>query len=291
MDKQNKNLSGTNQVNTQNHQNNAPDSEVLDDTHLTAQSLTNLPLVVTDKKNMPVKQENSFLNLIFNVLVPIFTLNKLTDTLGPMRALILALAFPLIYGLYDYFSRRKLNFVSILGLVNVLVTGGLAVLNLSGIWFAVKEAAFPALIGIFVMASAFTKKPFIQSMFLNPQVFNTSLLESQLAIKNTFSQFVLLMKQATFFLSLSFFFSALLNFVLAVKIFTPIETGLSQDEQGAILNGQIAEMTKWGMIVILIPSMIILMGIFYFVITRLTKLTGLKFDELSNSDKKTNNSK
>ena len=126
---------------------------------------------VSLEKPAPTKEpakENAFLNLIFNIALPVFILNKLSKTIGPLNALILALAFPLAYGAYDLIKRKKVNAFSILGLLNVSLTGGLALMGLNGFWFAVKEAAFPALVGCFVLGSAFTKKPFIETLFLNP---------------------------------------------------------------------------------------------------------------------------
>ena len=124
-----------------------------------------------------MKQENSWMNLIFNIILPVLILNKLTKYLGPLNALLLALAFPLCYGIYDLIKRKKVNAFSALGLINVSVTGGLALLGIHGFWFAVKEAAFPTLVGLFVFGSAFSKKPFIESIFLNPGVMKVDLLE------------------------------------------------------------------------------------------------------------------
>ncbi|WP_374030368.1 VC0807 family protein [Bdellovibrio bacteriovorus] len=109
------------------------------------------------KQEAPPK-ENGLLNIVFNIVLPVLILNKLSKFIGPFWALVLALAFPLGYGAYDLIKRKKFNAFSALGLLNVLLTGGLALLGLHGFWFAVKEAAFPALVGLFVLGSAFTKK-------------------------------------------------------------------------------------------------------------------------------------
>src|SRR5690606_8442337 len=127
-------------------------------------------------QNNPPKQENGLFNILFNILFPILILNNLSERFGAFNTLILALAFPIGYGIYDGVSRKKINFFSILGFLNTLLTGGLAVLALEGIWFAIKEAGFPLLIGVFVLGSAFTSKPFIKTMFLNPHIINTTSL-------------------------------------------------------------------------------------------------------------------
>lgn len=231
-------------------------------------------------QNQNPKQENPWLNLVFNILLPVLILNKLSKFIGPLWALILALAFPLGYGAYDLIKRKKTNALSVLGLLNVLLTGGLALMGIQGMWFAVKEAAFPTLVGLFVLGSAFSKKPFIETLFLNPTVMRTELLEERLRSNQKESEFHLHMRRATMWLALSFAFSALLNFLLARRIFTDIDQTLTPDAQSVALNDQIAQMTTWSMAVILVPSMIFLMGIFWYLMRGIKNTTGLKMEEL-----------
>ncbi|UYL07833.1 hypothetical protein B9G69_012330 [Bdellovibrio sp. SKB1291214] len=229
------------------------------------------------------KPENSWLNLIFNIVLPVLILNKLTKHIGPMNALILALAFPIIYGIYDLLKRKKVNAFSVLGLLNVGLTGGLAVIGIHGFWFAVKEAAFPTLVGLFVFGSAFTKKPFIESLFLNPGVMKVDLLEEKLKENGKQAEFHQHMRSATMWLSLSFAFSAICNFVLARKIFLDIDTNLAAEAQSVILNEQIAKMTTWSMAIIMVPSMAFLLGIFWYLMKGVKKYSGLNTDELLKS--------
>ncbi len=226
------------------------------------------------------KQESGMANLIFNIFLPIFILNKLSDRLGPLNALILALVFPLGYGIYDLIQRKKTNFFSILGLLNVLLTGGLALFNLSGFWFAVKEAAFPSLVGAFVFGSAFTKRPFIETLFLNPNLMKVDLLESRLEERGHRSEFHQHMRTATMLLALSFAFSAILNFVLAQRIFTDIDITLAEEAQSLARNKQIADMTFWSMIVIMGPSILFLLGIFWYLMKGIQKYAGLSTSEV-----------
>ncbi|WP_413293635.1 VC0807 family protein [Bdellovibrio sp. HCB185ZH] len=238
---------------------------------------------MTETNAPQAKPENSWLNLIFNILLPVMILNKLTKHIGPMNALVLALAFPLIYGIYDLLKRKKVNAFSVLGLLNVGLTGGLAVIGIHGFWFAVKEAAFPALVGLFVLGSAFTKKPFIESLFLNPGVMKVDLLEEKLKEHGKQAEFHDHMRKATMWLSLSFAFSAVLNFILARKIFLDIDSTLAADAQSVILNEQIAKMTTWSMAIIMVPSMIFLLGIFWYLMKGVKAYAGLNTDELLKS--------
>lgn len=234
------------------------------------------------------KPDNPLLNLIFNIFLPIFILNKGHNLLGlsSFWTLILALTFPFGFGLYDLLKNKKTNFLSILGLINVSITGSLALLGLGGIWFSVKEAAFPLLVGLFVAFSSRSKKPFMETLFFNPSLVNTELIDEKLNQSNSGEAFSKLMKKSTLLLSISFLISGLVNFILAERIFLPLEN-LSPEQHSLALNAQLAEMTKWSMAVLLIPSMIFMMGLFFYVVKKIETLTGLTQEQIF-PDSKTN---
>ena len=102
------------------------------------------------KSQMPEKQESLLLNLLCNIILPTLILTKLSndDYLGIKLAIIVALAFPLIYGLHDFITRGKLNFFSGLGILSVSLTGGISLLEMDAIYIAIKEASIPGVLGI-----------------------------------------------------------------------------------------------------------------------------------------------
>lgn len=226
------------------------------------------------------KSENPFVSLAFNIALPVLILNKGTAHLGAINALILALAFPTVYGSYDLYRRRKVNFISLLGLLNVGITGGFAVSGLTGIWFAVKETAFPLLIGVFVAASSWTRRPFLQTMIVNPQTMHWDLVDEKLKALGREEDFFQLLRVATRFLSISFLFSAIANFVIAMRVFTPIDAALSSEAQAATLNDQIAQMTTVTFAVTFVPSLLILGGILFYLFRGITRTTGLTLEQI-----------
>lgn len=235
---------------------------------------------MTNSPPTPVQRENPLLNILFNIVIPIFVLNKGGKWIGSREALIAALAFPIIYGIYDYTQQKKTNYISILGILNVGFTGGFALLRLEGIWFAVKEASFPILVGSFVLFSAFTQSPFIKTLFLNPQLLKMDSIQKSIEAKNSQLEFEKLLKRGTVLLSLSFVLSAVLNFALAYYTFVPIDLALPEEQRNEMLNGQIADMTKWSFIVIMIPSMVTLIAIMIYLFNQLKRITGLSNEEL-----------
>lgn len=227
------------------------------------------------------KQENSFTQILFNILIPVIILNKGHKYgLDAKLSLIVALSFPLFFSIKSLVQNKKVDFISLLGLLNVLVSGIFTLLTLEGFWFAVKEAAFPLLIGFFVLGSSFSGSPFFQTIFLNPSTFNVDAVEERLTTDRKKADFTRLMKHLTQWLSLSFLLSAILNFALAIYIFKPLSPDLSDVQKQEMLNEQLSHMTAYSMIVILIPSMIFLGTLIFFAFRKITKLTGLTTEQL-----------
>ena len=167
-----------------------------------------------------------------------------------------------------------------LGVVNILLTGGLALLKLEGFWFAVKEAAFPLVIGLGVFWSAFTSKPFVKMILFNETIIKLDIINEKLTERGHHEEFKQHLKVLTMLLAGSFFFSAILNYGLARYIFIDIPKTLSEIDQSIMLNAQIAQMTWLSFIVIALPSLVLTIGIFWYMLKGVTKFTGLKFNDI-----------
>jgi hypothetical protein len=228
-------------------------------------------------------KENPLLNIVINILLPVIILNKGGKYFDANYVLLAALCLPLGYGIQDYVRRGHKNYVSLLGLINILLTGGLALMSLTGIWFAVKEASLPALLGLMVLASAWTRNPAARLMFCNPQVLNMKDIEERLSQFLREPEFIRLLKRTTLWLSVSFFLSSAMNFGLAWWIFTDIDPTLSAEQTSQVLNAQIAQMTWMGFAVIALPLMVFSAFLIYFFLKRVSALTELPINALIKS--------
>lgn len=221
------------------------------------------------------KRENLLLTLLFNIVIPSLILAKLSgpERLGPVVGLVTALAFPLGYGGWDFVRRRQTNFVSIIGFVSVLLTGGLGLLKVDGLWFAVKEAAVPAVIGFAVWASMHTKRPLVRQFIFNDQVIDVARVERALEERGNRPAFDRLLASASRWLVASFLLSAVLNFLLARWL-------LRSPSGTPEFNLELGKMNALSWPVIVVP----MMGMTIFVLWRLfagiKALTGLGFDEV-----------
>lgn len=227
------------------------------------------------------KQQNSFSHILFSILIPVLILNKGHKYgLDAKFSVVAALSFPLFFTLKSLVQTKKIDFISLLGLLNVLFSGALTLLTLGGVWFAFKEAAFPLLIGCFVLGSSFTASPFFQSLFLNPKTFDIEKVEARLDDETKKKNFLSLMKLLTQLLSVSFLLSAALNFFLALYIFTPLADTLTDIQKQELLNEQLSRMTLYSLGVILVPSMIFLGALLFYSFKKINDLTGLSAEDL-----------
>jgi intracellular septation protein A len=221
------------------------------------------------------KRENGFHSLLFNILIPVITLTQGDRLIShPASVLVLALVFPVAYFLWDYQRRRKFNFISILGFVSVLLTGGVGLMQLPRFWFIVKETAIPAVIGIAVLVSLFTRYPLIRVLVFSKEIFDVDHIQKALAERGTTAAMERLLKTATALLSVSFFISAVLNYFLANHF---VKTEPLADP--AQFNAEVGAMTGWSYVVIALPSTLFMLGILYLVIHGIRKHAGLGMEE------------
>src|SRR3954468_20248372 len=139
----------------------------------------------------PAKRENPLINIVCNIVIPTVVLTSFSTEkrLGPLGGLIVALIFPLGYGIYDLFTRKKTNFLSILGFVSVLISGGLALAKIGGLGFAIKDALLPTLIGVAVLLSLRSRTPLILELLYNDSVIDVARVDAALAARGHVADF------------------------------------------------------------------------------------------------------
>ena len=228
-------------------------------------------------------KENPLWNLLFNIILPVIILNKahsLFPSNGPLYSLLIALAFPFIYGLKDYISAKSVNMLSVIGLVSVALTGGLALMKLKGIFFAIKEAMIPFLIALFILGALFYKKNLTLFILTKSPFIKSRLILERIRERNMEIPFNRLMKTSTLWLAGSFVLSATLNFIIAFFVFTDINPQLPSEEQSQILNEQIADMTWMGYVMIALPLSLLMVFLMWYIVRNLKKLTGLSMEQM-----------
>ena len=223
----------------------------------------------------PQKQENQLLSLACNLIIPPLILTMLSEPeyLGIKMAIVVALAFPIIYGAHYLLDRGKLNPFSALGIISVGLTGGISLMELDVIYIAIKEAAVPAIIGLATLASLKTQQPLIHTFLLNDSIFETKKITQSLREKNAEAAFDRLLVNASWILAGSFLLSSILNYLLAVIILTA--------EPGTVAwNEQLGKMTALSFPVIALPATIVLLADMFYLFRGITRLTGMSIEDI-----------
>ena len=218
---------------------------------------------------------NPLFEIVITIIVPAVVLMKLSGeaNLGALGALLLALAFPVGWGLWDGLRRRKLNWLSVLGVVSTLLTGGIGLLKLDAQWLAVKEAAVPGLIGLAVLGSNWTSWPLIRILVFNPTLFDVDRVHAALEARRNVVPFELRLRTGTLLLAGTFFFSAVMNYLLARWVVTsPAGTEAFNEELGRL--------TLLSYPIIAIPSMLMMMGLLFWLARGAKALTGLDLHDM-----------
>jgi hypothetical protein len=220
-------------------------------------------------------KESPLLNLALNILLPSLILMKMSgeDRLGPFYAFVVALAFPLGYGIYSFIKDKKVNFISVLGFVSILITGVVGLLKLDAHWIAVKEAAVPFIIGLAVIISLYTPFPIIKKILLNEQLVDLPKIKEALSSKGTEKAFDSLLIKATYMLAGSFMLSATLNYALAKYLLkSPVGTEAFNEELG--------QMTALSLPVIAVPSTLVMLLTLWYLVRGIKTLTGLELKDI-----------
>lgn len=225
--------------------------------------------------NVPTHKPRPLVDLLVSIVAPSIILMKFSspDWLGAPAALVVALAFPISWGLFELIRYRKFNFIALLGLISVFLTGGIGLLKVDPQWLAIKEAAIPGIIGLVVLGSTFTPYPLVRTLLYNPKFLNTERIHEQLLKTHNTRPFEIRLLRANYLLAGTFAFSSVMNYILAKWIVT-------SPAGSSAFNEELGRMTLVSYPMIAIPSMIMMMGIFWFLWRTIHGLTGLALEEI-----------
>lgn len=217
-------------------------------------------------------------DLLMTLVVPSMVLEWLSkpDRLGPVLALVVASALPIGFGVWCWRQKKGVNFFSVFGLIAVILTGGLGILNLDAKWFAAKEALFPVILGLAFPLSHRFGAPLIKELLLNPQVINHAALNRALDTEPKRRAYEVLLLRASWGMLGATFLSAGANYTLALHLLEGKQPGSEPYVQA------IGKLNWMGFIVIGIPLLVITVALLVWFLKRLGALTGLERDDLMN---------
>lgn len=224
------------------------------------------------------RRENPLLSLALNIVIPVIVLVRFSgdDWLGPVGGLLVALAFPVGYGLYDFAMRREFNLYSMLGFAGVLLTGGIGLLELPVEWLAIKEAAIPFIIGVAVVISMRTRYPLVKTIL--HKVIDIDRVYEALERRGSVDAYERRVDVATYVVAFGLLVSTILNYALARIV-------VVSDPGTTAFNTELGRMTALSFPVITVPSITILAVALYYLVSGITKETGLEFSDIFKTER------
>ena len=247
-------------------------------------------------------EEHPLANILINVILPVMILSYLSKDpklqellhqpvkpwhLGPVKAIIIALALPIGYGIWFFAKTRKPNFFSGLGLASVVLTGALTlylwnkdgtVKPNAGLLFGLKEALIPLVLGIAILWSHRSANPLIRVFLYNHSIFDIPKIEARVAELAAQAAYDRVLLGATRLFAASFFISALMNLGLAQWFFQGFDAMAFNALE--TYNGIVARITGWGFAVIGVPVLVFLFCTLMRLLAGLRGLTGFKDQDL-----------
>tara|TARA_B100001250_G_C19741418_1_gene763247 strand:- start:155 stop:910 length:756 start_codon:yes stop_codon:yes gene_type:complete len=246
------------------------------------------------------QKENPILSLCCNILIPVIILkngnqwiNKIlikyhgedwfyaNSIIVDISSIVffIALICPVIYFFYDLINRKNINLISILGFINILLTGGIGIFGakygLSKNWFIFKEGMLPIIIGLVLIIMSKYRQNSFNNILLNEVLFDNDKI--RISIKEDMQyEFEYIIKKAGYYLIGGFFISSIIQFTLAylIVVSSPGEPSF---------NKEVSTMTWVSYIAVLLPTMLIVGKGYLGLISGIEKVTSLKKEEFLKS--------
>ncbi len=240
------------------------------------------------------QQDNPLANIILNVLAPVIILSYCSKDgnsvwhLGPYKAMIIALAVPMVYGVWHFIIHKSVNIFSAVGFGNVLLTGIITIYLYSTedpsvrknapLLFGIKEAIQPLILGSLFLLTHKSKSPLFNAFIYNDGVFDQTRINKAVKENENHEAHRNLLWTSTKLFFGSFCLSAIMNLGLAFYFLGDLDP-LATDWK-ELYNQDVARITGWGFLVIGVPLLVVGGFILFRLINGLKSLTGLETDKI-----------
>ena len=228
------------------------------------------------KKPQQKDEKSLLLELFFNLCLPTLLLIKghIWLHLPPKIILFIAIMCPLSYGLIDWFKAAHFNWIAFLGLVSIAIKGSVGLLEGSNQLLAINEMLLPLIMGCTIVVFRLLKRPpVLQNLLLNEQI---CYREKILDVIQAKGHLLKLKKRVILYewlLAFLFFFSAILNYILAHYL-------VIHPAGSTEFNHELGILTGWSFVIIAVPATIGLLIIVWCFFIQIRKLSELTWEEI-----------
>jgi intracellular septation protein A len=223
--------------------------------------------------NKKTNQVPLLAQFVINLVIPLVILTRFSDEgkLGATGALLLALAFPVVYELYNVRKRRKFSLVSALAIGGILVTGVIGLLGLSEGWLAVRRSVPYLAMAAVLIVSAALRRPVLSALL--PHILEMGKINAAAQKKRTSSMLEQSIRRSGYILG-----GVLLAIAAASYVLTRVM--ITGDAGTSVFNQEYARLRVVSLVGINVLLFVSLTAAIYYLGRSIEKLTGLDIDDL-----------
>lgn len=241
------------------------------------------------------KGTKSLLNVFLSVLAPVLVLDHCSAAgdswyhLGTTWAMVVALALPIGCGVYSFATEKKVELLTIFGLLGTILTGvvtvyantgdGLAIRPDTPWWYAAKEAIIALLLAGAMLVNIRKEGSMLRAFVYSDAIFDVKTIEKTAEEKGRRADYDATLNHAAYMTAASLFFSACANFALALYFLLPVP-GAPAAEQAELYNYAVSKMTWMGLLIIGVPLLITLMLVMRYLCKRIATITELPDEKI-----------
>lgn len=236
------------------------------------------------------KGTKSLLNVFLSVLAPVLVLDHCSASgdswwhLGTTWAMVVALSLPTGCGIYSLVTEKKVEVLTVFGLLGTILTGVVTVYANTGEgaairpdtpwWFAAKEALIALLLAGAMLVNTRKEGSMLRAFVYSDAIFDVKNIEKAVAEKDARAQYDRTLDHAAYMTAGSLLFSALANFALALFFLLPVLDAPAA-QQTELYNSAVSKMMWMGLLIIGGPLLITLMLVMRYLSNKLIAVSGL----------------
>ena len=241
------------------------------------------------------KGTKSLLNVFLSVLAPVLVLDHCSApgdswwNLGTTWAMVVALSLPIGCGIYSFATDKKVEVLTVFGLLGTILTGvvtvyantgaGMAIRPDTPWWYAAKEGLIALLLAGAMLVNTRKEGSMLRAFVYSDAVFDVAAIEKAVAENAAQAQYDRTLDRAAYMTAASLMFSALANFALALYFLLPVPDAPAA-RQAELYNYAVSKMTWMGLLIIGVPLLATLMLVMRYLSRQLAAVSGLPDDRI-----------
>lgn len=236
------------------------------------------------------KGTKSLLNVFLSVLAPVLVLDHCSApgdswwNLGTTWAMVVALSLPIGCGIYSFATEKKVELLTVFGLLGTILTGvvtvyantgdGMAIRPDTPWWYAAKEGLIALFLAGAMLVNTRKEGSMLRAFVYSDAIFDVRAIEKAVDANGVRPQYDKVLDCAAYMTAASLLFSAFANFGLALYFLLPVPDAPAA-QQPELYNYAVSKMTWMGLLIIGVPLLATLMLVMRYLSNKLALVSGL----------------